>query len=61
MSDKLILIFFTVAWYIVLNRAINFILPGFFSSLGIIQIAVLVVLIIPSIFFAKKTADYLKG
>ena len=63
MSDKLIFAFFTFAFYIVIIRVVNYILPGFisFSSLGAIQIAVLVVAVIPSLFFAKKAVNYLRG
>ena len=63
MSDKLIFAFFTFAFYIVIIRVVNYILPGFIalSGLGAIQIVVLVVAVIPSLFFAKKAVSYLRG
>lgn len=63
MADKLIFAFFTFAFYIVIIRVVNYILPGFiaFSNLGIIQIIVLVVAILPSLLLAKKTIEYLRG
>ena len=50
----------TFAFYIVIIRVVNYILPGFiaFSGLGIIQIIVLVVAIAPSLFLAKKAIEY---
>lgn len=63
MSDKLILAFLTFAFYIVIIRVINYILPGFItlSGIGIIQIIVLVVAVIPSLLLAKKAIEYLRS
>ena len=63
MADKLIFAFLTFAFYIVIIRVVNYILPGFiaFSGLGIIQIIVLIVAIVPSLLLAKKAIEYLRG
>ena len=63
MFDKIVLMFFTFAFYIVLIRVVNYILPGFIavSSLGIVQIAVLIVLLVPSFLLARKAVKYLQG
>ena len=63
MADKLIFAFLTFAFYIAIIRVVNYILPGFiaFSGLGIIQIIVLVVAILPSLLLAKKAIEYLRG
>ena len=63
MSDKLIFVFFTFAFYIVIIRVVNYIIPGFiaFSGIGIVQIIVLVIAIVPSLLLAKKAIEYLRG
>ncbi|MBR2028176.1 MAG: hypothetical protein IKA10_04185 [Oscillospiraceae bacterium] len=63
MADKLIFAFLTFAFYIVIIRIVNYILPGFISlsGIGIIQIVVLVTAVLPSLFLAKKAIAYLKG
>ena len=61
MVEKIVFIFFTLAYYLVLFRVINYIIPGFLalSSINVISGIVLLVLILPSLFFARKTVKYL--
>jgi len=61
MIEKAAFAFFMLAYYIVLVRVVNYMFPGFIalSSLGGLQIVVLIALIIPCIFLTKKTLNYL--
>ncbi|MBE6895408.1 MAG: hypothetical protein E7483_07435 [Ruminococcaceae bacterium] len=61
MIEKIAFVFFILAYYIVLVRVVNYMFPGFIalSSLGALQIAVLIALIVPCVFLAKKTLNYL--